>query len=43
MWGTSLTNELGRLAQGIGTITVNNVVYFIVFEDVHSHKTVIYE
>ena len=42
IWGTSLSNELGRLAQGIRNIKGNDVIDFISIKDVPSHKKVTY-
>ena len=41
-WQTSLSNELGRLAQGVRQITGNNVIDFIPIEDVPPEKKVTY-
>ena len=42
IWGNSLSNELGRLAQGIRDITGNDVIDFITKDEVPSHKKVTY-
>ena len=41
-WKQSLSNELGRLAQGIRNIPGNDVIDFISFFDVPRHKKVTY-
>lgn len=41
-WGNSLSNELGRLVQGIRSIKGNDVIDFITKEEVPSHKKVTY-
>ena len=37
IWETSLSNELGRLAQGILNVEGNNVVNFIFFSEVSNN------
>ena len=41
-WQTALTNELGRLAQGINDVKGNDVVDFIDYKDVPQNKIVTY-
>ena len=42
IWQTSVSNELGRLAQGVRNIKGNNVLKFITKEHVPKHKKVTY-
>ena len=42
IWQTALSNELGRLAQGIGNVNGNDVVDFISFDKVPHNKIVTY-
>ena len=42
VWGTSLSNELGRLAQGVRDIVGNDVIDFISYQDVPNNKKVTY-
>ena len=42
IWGNSLSNELGRLAQGIRDITGNDVIDFITKAEISLHKKVTY-
>ena len=42
IWEQSLTNELGRLAQGIGQITGNDCLEFISHHEAPSTKKVTY-
>ena len=41
-WGVSLSNELGRLSQGIRTIQGNNALNFIPKENIPSNKKIAY-
>ena len=42
IWQKALTNELGRLAQGINNVNGNDVVDFISYKDVPKNKIVSY-
>ena len=42
IWKKALTNELGRLAQGINDVKGNDVVDFISYKDIPKNKIVTY-
>ena len=42
IWGTALSNELGRLAQGVRDIEGNNVIDFIPYNEVPQDRLVTY-
>ena len=42
IWSTALSNEVGRLAQGVQDIEGNNVIDFITFSEVPKDRIVTY-
>ena len=41
-WGQALSNEIGRLSQGVGDIKGNNILTFIPYHEVSRNKQVAY-